>query len=541
MNAPALQQALSAWRNSLSQDRIITDPAGLASAGTNEIASTRRISAILKPKTTDEVSSAVRIAAMHGIPLYPVSTGCNWGYGAASPVVDDCVVVDLSGMNRIVEFDEALGLVTVQPGVTPRQLREYLDSKKSRWLVPVSGAGPTCSLVGNALERGYGVTPYVDHFAAVMNIEAVLPSGEIYRSALSALGGAEIDRAFKWGVGPYLDGIFSQGAFGIVTEMTIALAPIPEEVVAFIFSLKSEDDLEQAVAAVQEILKSVGNVLGSINLMNGHRMLSMVDEYPFSLVDKGNVMAPSLVEDLLRKNLLSRWTMGGIVYGDRRLVRSAISLIKKRSKGIRCRKLFFTRKRIDLFKSIAGRLPGSLGAILRKQLDNLEDAFNVAEGAPTETALKLCYWKGGERPPQRQAMNPARDGCGVIWYSPLIPMKPKDARAYVDMVYRVCAEHRIEPLITLTSLSHRCFDSTVPILFDPKNADETARAKQCYLALYEAGKKEGFLPYRVGIDHMDLISRDGGTYWELVAKIKRAIDPEGIISPGRYCPPKQEK
>ena len=77
------------------------------------------------------------------------------------------------------------------------------------------------------LERGYGITPYADHFAAVTALEAVLPDGRIYRSALSELGGATVDRAYKWGIGPYIDGLFAQGNFAVVTNMTIALAPRP--------------------------------------------------------------------------------------------------------------------------------------------------------------------------------------------------------------------------------------------------------------------------------------------------------------------------
>ena len=85
------------------------------------------------------------------------------------------------------------------------------------FLVPVTGAGPSCSLLGNALERGYGITPHSDHFAAVTALRAVLPSGEIYQSAIAEAGGKDVDYAYKWGVGPYLDGIFTQSSLGIVT------------------------------------------------------------------------------------------------------------------------------------------------------------------------------------------------------------------------------------------------------------------------------------------------------------------------------------
>jgi 4-cresol dehydrogenase (hydroxylating) len=533
---PEFLEAVVGWRRAVGEEAVALGQDALGPYISNETATGRRVLAVVSPVSADQVSEIVRIAGRHRIPLYPMSTGHNWGYGAGSPVTDDCVVVDLSRMNAIAAFDPDLGLVTVQPGVTPKQLRDYLDARGALYLVPVHGAGPDCSLVGNALERGYGVTPYVDHFGAVMSLEAVLPDGKIYRSALSSLGGETVDHAFKWGIGPYLDGCFSQSNFGIVTQMTIALAPIPETVEGFLFTLKRDGDLEEAVLAVQDILKRIGNISGSINLMNDRRVLSMVEAYPCESVATGEVMPEALVNELVRKNYAGPWTVGGILYGDKRLVSAAKALIRKRTRAIAGRHLFFSRNKINRLRHLIELFPDRLVRTLKKQLANVDEAFRVAEGAPSETALNLCYWMSGRRPTQGQPMNPARDGCGVIWYSPLVPMKPDKVRVYVDLVKRICTRHGMEPLITLTSLSYRCFDSTVPLLFDPENTDETRRAKACYQALFDAGSERGFLPYRVGIDHMHLITRPGATYWDFVSKIKQAIDPHGIIAPGRYCP-----
>jgi FAD/FMN-containing dehydrogenase len=131
-------------------------------------------------------------------------------------------------------------------------------------------------------------------------------------------------------------------------------------------------------------------------------------------------------------------------------------------------------------------------------------------------------------------MDPARDGCGVAWYSPLVPMKPESVAAYVRMVTAIMREHRLEPLITLTSLSDRCFDSTVPLLFDLDSEESRRNAETCYRALLEAGRGQGFLPYRVGIQTMSWLSRNDTTFWQVVREIKKTLDPHGIISPGRY-------
>ena len=92
----------------------------------------------------------------------------------------------------------------------------------------------------------------------------------------------------------------------------------------------------------------------------------------------------------------------------------------------------------------------------------------------------------------------------------------------------------VEPLITLTSVSDRCFDSTVPLLFDLDSEASRENAWRCYWALLEAGRSQGFLPYRVGIQTMGWLSENDSTYWQLVRQIKKALDPAAILSPGRY-------
>jgi 4-cresol dehydrogenase (hydroxylating) len=184
-------------------------------------------------------------------------------------------------------------------------------------------------------------------------------------------------------------------------------------------------------------------------------------------------------------------------------------------------------------ENLLSRLRISSNNRLLAVVKKLGQTMSIMEGRPSEVALPLAYWKSGI-PAVGKDKNPARDGCGLIWYAPLVPMKPPLVREYVDLVDAVCADHGIEPLVTLTTLSERCFDSTVPILYDLASEAEAKRAEACYLALFEEGKKRGFLPYRLGVNSMHLINDEASIFWTVQRKISASLDPNQIISPGRY-------
>jgi 4-cresol dehydrogenase (hydroxylating) len=530
-----LVAAIESLRTRLGRDAVLDATEAERAYGASTTGSQRMIVAGLKPKSVEDVQAIVVTASQHGLPLYPFSTGHNWGYGCSLPVRDGCVVVDLSGLKGI-EMDAEQGLVTLEPGVTQGDLSDYLEANGLPFLVPTTGAGPRCSLIGNVLERGYGITPYADHFGAMMGIEAVLADGSIYRSPLGELGGDAVDRGFKWKVGPYLDGLFAQSNFGIVTRMTIALASRPERIQAYLFGVKHETGLDRAVLAVQKILRSLGGVAGSINLMNTRRVLSMSADYPREHVGPDGILPAAVVTELAGGRKALAWTGIGALYGTKSVVQAARAEVRRILAPLAGRVTFISPELASRLHRFTTLIPPLRRHRLARRAKVLDLAMQVLAGRPSEVALHLAYWTSGIAVPYGREMDPARDGCGLIWYPPLIPMRPERVRVYVNMVERVCTAHRIEPLITLTSLSDRCFDSSVPLLFRRNNPDETAAAQACYRALLEAGRAEGFLPYRMAIDAMDWVIRPETPYWQLVSKIKSAFDPTGIIAPGRYTP-----
>ena len=264
MTSTYTKSAIAEWLTILGESGVVV--AGAENFGASTTGTSRAIPAVLRPENQEQVAAVLQVAQRWQVAVYPVSTGNNWGYGSANPVEDDCIILDLSRLDRISGFDPEMGVVTVEPGVTQGALRDFLDHQEGNYLVPVTGAGPTCSILGNALERGYGITPITDHFAAVTKIEAILPDGTRYQTPLSELGAAEVDGLFKWGLGPYLDGLFSQGNFGVVVNMTIALAPAPETVTAFFFSTKDDAKLEALIPTVRAVLRALGGSVVAINL-----------------------------------------------------------------------------------------------------------------------------------------------------------------------------------------------------------------------------------------------------------------------------------
>ncbi len=114
-------------------------------------------------------------------------------------------------------------------------------------------------------------------------------------------------------------------------------------------------------------------------------------------------------------------------------------------------------------------------------------------------------------------------------------MSPQRVRTHVEMVEQICRSHGLDPMITLTSLSSRCFDSTVPLLFDRNDAAAASRARACFDELLAMGRREGFLPYRIGVQFRDRLIDPALPFWRLATTVKEAIDPHHIIAPGRYA------
>ena len=100
----------------------------------------------------------------------------------------------------------------------------------------------------------------------------------------------------------------------------------------------------------------------------------------------------------------------------------------------------------------------------------------------------------------------------------------------------------VEPLITFTAITERCFDATIPIVFDSTSEKERKKARDCFDALIGLAQEFGIFPYRLDVDsqrkYFDSVESNS---LNLNQKLKTAIDPQHLFSPGRYSKSIQKK
>lgn len=513
-----LDEALEAWRAAVGGDHVITDPASLAAAETATFATSQKVPAIVRPASREEVQACVRVANRSGVAIYPVSGGRNWGYGSRVPARSGSVILDLGRMNRVVDYDEALAYVTVEPGVTFAQLYDFLRAQGSRLFASTTGASPRASVIGNALERGDGAGPYGDRANHVCALEVVLPTGDCIHTGLDRFEGARAAPLFKWGVGPALDGLFTQSNLGIVTRMTLWLAPLPRSLSIVRFSVTDESRLRTMVDACR-VLRLDGTLRSVVGLWNDYRVLSTRGQYPWHLTGGTTPLSRDVMKSIEHEWGGGRWFGSTAIY--------APSVAQGRAARAHVERVL--RPHVDHF-TVDERTGSPKSG--QELFDEADPALLFLQGIPHEMSLRSVYWR--KRIPIPSCPDPDRDRCGVLWASPALPFAGVDATAAVKIAEEVIFAHGLEPLLAMVGQTERTL-YLIPLLIydrDVPGADE--QASSCHDALLARLSEAGYPPYRLGIQSMGAAPRPYDDSGAALARLKRALDPNDVLAPGRY-------
>ena len=523
--------ALARWTEALGAANVVQDTETLRVAETATFATSQTVPVILRPGNTEEIRKAVQIASECGMPLYPVSSGKNWGYGSGVPVESNCAVLDLRRLNRITDFNEQLGYVTVQPGVTQADLLAFLRARQSGLWMDATGSSPDCSLIGNAMERGFGHTPYGDHFAHVCNLEVVLANGDLVRTGFGSLASPKAAPVYRWGKGPSLDGLFSQSNFGIVTEMTIWLMPAPQYFQAFFFQCDREEGIADVVEALRP-LRMNGTLRSTVHIGNDYKVLAGIQQFP---AGETKPLLPDRMKALRKELKFSRWSGSGGLYGTRNQVAEARRLLRAALAGKTDKLQFLDDRTLALAARFQGIYRILTGLDLKRTLELVRPVFGLLKGIPTKGTLASVYWRKQMRVPDDP--NPDRDRCGLLWIAPVAPMEGAHASRLAALAETSLLQAGFEPQISFTLLTERSLACVISISYDRDVAGEDQRAMDCYFRLRRKLEDEGYYSYRLGIADMDPHPDEEDTgYARLLRSISEALDPKGILAPGRYVP-----
>jgi 4-cresol dehydrogenase (hydroxylating) len=442
------------------------------------------------------------------------------------------VLLDLGRMNRIVDFSEELGYVTVEPGVTQSQLQAFLAEQKSRLWMDSTGASPECSLIGNAVERGFGHTPYGDHFAHSCALEVVLPSGEVLETGFARFPAASAAPLYRWGVGPVLDGLFSQSNLGVVTRMTIWLMPAPEYFQAYYFQCPEQTQLPAIIDALRPLRMS-GTLRSSSHIGNDYKVLSALEQYPWKATCGRTPLQGDIMHKMRRELRIGAWNGSGALYGTKAQVKEARRLLTEALKGKAARLQFLDDDRLAMAERFAGIYQMLTGWNLKRTLAVLRPVYGLMKGIPTDRPLASTYWRKRMPPPQQ--MDPDRDGCGLLWCSPVAPNDGRHAKLITTLASEIMLRHGFEPMISLTVLTDRTLSCILSLGYDRDVPGEDDRAMTCYRELLDRLALQGYYSYRLSVGAMSSMG-EPGTYHKVLESLKRTLDPNGILAPGRYVP-----
>jgi glycolate oxidase len=218
-------------------------------------------SAVVLPTSAEQVSEVVKLANRHGIPVVPRAGGTGLTDGAVP--LHHGILVDVKLMNQILELDHENRTVTVGPGINMLKLNEEL--RKHGYIYPDNPASYPCSLVGGRIgTSGWSLigARYGHTRDLVISFEIVLPTGEIIR--VGDGGGPKVRKSSS---GYQLKHLFMghQGTLGIVTEATLELFPRPEAEFSMFYSY---EDYMDAWRATGELARSGVATLAGVVLFD---------------------------------------------------------------------------------------------------------------------------------------------------------------------------------------------------------------------------------------------------------------------------------
>jgi hypothetical protein len=432
-------------------------------------------------------------------------------------------------MNKIIEVNSEYSYAVVEPGVTFTDLYDYcVKNKLNVWpSCPSLGWG---SVVGNTLDRGAGFTPTAMHHQHISGLEAMLADGELVRTGQFAIKNSRSSHLSKFTFGPSIEGLFLQSNLGIVTKLGIWLTPAPQAYMSCSFDMPELEDIE-TIVDIFGPLRRDGLLPNTVYVSNVVEWLGMMGQREDFWPHETPIPDWKVAE--LQKTLdLGYWNVKFGLYGAKDVIQAHFDELKK----------------IIERKTTKGRLVGKIfsapdGETLDPaSIPEKEGGFFV--GIPTLWSLPMVKFRL------------PKSGGGIAAhydYSPIIPSNGKEILAWVKTAKKICEDQSFD-LFCDFFMHERHVIFVNMFTFDKTNPVHRTAVQTIFDNLFEEGKKRGYSKYRSHVRAMGtftsvrkfhlklirLIDRvaslydfNDHAYRRFVETIKDAVDPNGILSPGK--------
>jgi glycolate oxidase len=247
---------LEELRSIVGEDRVTDDPAELYCYSYDSSYVRGSADYVVRPKSADEIAEIVRVASKYNVPIVP--RGSASGLTGGSVPVRGGIVLDMTGMNRILELEVENLQVVIEPGIIHKDLNDEL-MKHGFFFPPDPGSSDMCTLGGLIANGGSGMhsVKYGTVKDYVLGLEVVLPGGDIINTGCKApktSSGYDLTRLF----------IGSEGTLGIVTKARLKIYPLPETKSVLMATF---DRLEDAGKAAVTVLSS-GVIPAAMEIMD---------------------------------------------------------------------------------------------------------------------------------------------------------------------------------------------------------------------------------------------------------------------------------
>ena len=429
--------------------------------------STRLPSAAVAAENVEEIQKVLAVARKYKLPLWTISTGKNFAYGGAAPGKAGYIMLDLKRMNRIIEVNEKYGYAVVEPGVSYFDLYNHLQRIGSKLWIDAAAPG-WGGVIGNMLEHGVGYTPYGDHLLMQCGMQVVLADGTVVDTGMDALPNARAGRLHKYGSGPWVDGMFTQSNFGVVTKVGTWLMHEPPGYRPYMVTFQNDDDLDPITEAVRplKINMVIPNAASTVGLLWEAGVLTTKRHY---YTGKGAI-PESARRKIAADHDIGMWNFYGALYGPEPLMDNNWKMIADSFSAIPGAKFYFE-----------GDRPNDPAWRYRADL---------MRGIPSITEFSIMNWVGSG---------------AHIDFSPMSPVSGPDALKQFHMIRDRAAEYDFDYVGEFV-VGWREMHHIFALVFDSYDEVERRRAHELFGVLIDDATAHGYGEYRTHLNFMDTIA-----------------------------------